>query len=237
MKTVIHPDYLFLRSFIATLPDRFESEGKVIYEARNILKKFHVEGTDIVVKRFKKPHIINRFVYGTFRLSKARRSYEYAIRLLQQQIPTPAPVAYMECYALGLRYSYFVSLESPLRQEIRVFCDRPFQEEEIPVLEAFGRFTGRMHEQEVLHMDYSPGNILFGRVNGELAFMLVDINRMQFRKVTAAAGYYNLRRLWFPDDTYRVIACAYARERGLDEQEAEERILHHKRVFMEKRYT
>ena len=75
----VHKDYLNFSSFIQSLPSRFDQgEGKVIYKGRNELREFHYEGKDLVVKSFCKPHLINRFVYGLFRSSKAQRSFEYA---------------------------------------------------------------------------------------------------------------------------------------------------------------
>lgn len=45
---------------------------------------------------------------------------------------------------------------------------------------AFAEFTARLHEAGILHLDYSPGNILYDKIGEEYHFSLVDINRMHF---------------------------------------------------------
>lgn len=235
MKIEINPEYQSLEKFIRSIPQRFDSEGTIIYEARNVLCTFTVDGVELVVKRFKKPHLINRFVYGTIRKSKAYRSYHYALRLLEKGIRTPKPIAYIENYGLGLRYSYYISLHSPLTREIREFTEKEDIEDELYVLKAFGLYSAYLHENNVLHLDYSPGNILFGMLNGELTFSLVDINRMKFTEVSEEEGYKNFRRLYFLDKAYKVVAEAYAEGRGFDKDKATERILFYKNQFIRRR--
>ena len=82
MKVVTNPAYPFLADFFCHLSDRFETEGTTIYEGRNVLKRFNIEGCELVVKSFKVPFFVNRVVYALFRKSKARRSYEYAFEIL-----------------------------------------------------------------------------------------------------------------------------------------------------------
>ena len=45
-----------------------------------------------------------------------------------------------------------------------------------------------------MHRDYSPGNILFDKIDGEYHFMLVDINRMSFGKISIDMGCANFAR-------------------------------------------
>lgn len=67
-----------------------------------------------------------------------------------------------------------------------------------------------------MHLDYSPGNILF-RVTeeGKHLFSLVDINRMRFgQPVTMREGVANMRRLWGPKRFFTLMVEEYARARG-----------------------
>ena len=113
MKVVTNPAYPFLTLFLSHLSDRFETEGTTIYEGRNMLKRFNIEGCELVVKSFKVPLFVNRVVYTFFRKSKARRSYEYAFELLKRGSSTPEPLGYIEVYKHGLfKYSYSVSAYS-----------------------------------------------------------------------------------------------------------------------------
>lgn len=83
---VLHPDFAALEPFMRSLPQRMANgEGTVIHKGRNELRIMEFEGRKLVVKAFRRPHLINQFVYGIFRASKAKRSYDNA--LLLQDIP------------------------------------------------------------------------------------------------------------------------------------------------------
>ncbi len=49
---------------------------------------------------------------------------------------------------------------------------------------AFARFTYELHEAEILHQDYSPGNILIKKENDNFTLKVVDINRMEFHSLS-----------------------------------------------------
>ena len=86
--------------------------------------------------------------------------------------------------------------------------------------EAVGHFIAMMHEHEVLHLDLSPGNILWDKDGQSYHFAVVDINRMRFGKVSMEQGCATLCRLWGPKRLTELVARSYARERGFDEEEA-----------------
>jgi tRNA A-37 threonylcarbamoyl transferase component Bud32 len=239
MKVVINPAYKRIEDFIQNIPDVFKASGEILYEGRNLLKRFKTGNTYLIVKRFKTPHLINRFAYAYLRKSKACRSYECAFRLLENGINTPDPIAFTEDYKGGLlAYSYYISDEITEAYEIREFWFHPEKlTEEAFVLEAFGRFTADMHKKKILHKDYSSGNILYKIHDGKVMFYLVDINRIRFDKpVSEEEGYESLKRLWLNDDVFILIARSYAKAMGYDINHAVERILYYKNSFM-KRYT
>jgi serine/threonine protein kinase len=116
-----------------------------------------------------------------WRTPKAVRAYENAVRLCEAGIDTPQPIAYILITDKGLlRESYLVSMRSLLTRNFYEFRHHPLEGYE-PIVRAFARFTARMHQQGILHRDYSPGNILFDvDKKGEVHFEIVDINRMIF---------------------------------------------------------
>ena len=71
MKCVVNSKYKEFEEYVRQLPFSFDTEGEVIYDERNVLKRIRVKDMDWVVKRFKKPNVINRIVYSFFRKSKA----------------------------------------------------------------------------------------------------------------------------------------------------------------------
>ena len=90
---VLHPDCESLRDFMLSVPERFDrGEGTVIHKGRNELRKMKYGEQEFVVKSFHRPNLINRFVYGIFRPSKAKRSYVHAGMFLEIGVGTPRPV-------------------------------------------------------------------------------------------------------------------------------------------------
>ncbi|MBO4379810.1 MAG: hypothetical protein J5784_02280 [Muribaculaceae bacterium] len=133
------------------------------------------------VKRFGRPNALNKFVYGIFRRSKARRSYEHALRLQSLGFDTPQPFGYIEKSHCGMftdSYYFCRQLEGveTMRDWDSILDDRT-------LLTDFCRFSLSLWEKGVWHKDYSPGNILRDiDENGKNRFRLVDLNRIKFIK-------------------------------------------------------
>lgn len=133
-----------LRDFAERLPELFDREGEVLHAGRNTIKAFEAEGERLVVKRFKRPNLLRAVIYTFFRRSKARRSYEHAVRLRALGVDSPELVAWSEYRRRGLLCdSYYVSRRSdytPLSQTTARFPAAGT----LPVLEAFAQI-GRAH--------------------------------------------------------------------------------------------
>ncbi|MDR0769323.1 MAG: hypothetical protein LBE71_05415 [Dysgonamonadaceae bacterium] len=236
MKIIINPAYGHLASFIESIPDIYDKEGASIYKDRNQLKVFEVGNEKIAVKSFRIPIFFNRIAYTCFRPSKAKRSYKYALILIEKQINTPKPIACIERKQNGLLAdSYYVSTYNDYPGTLRELRYHPLEETR-DLVSAFIRFTVDIHEKEVFPLDYSPGNILYEKVGGEYHFCLLDINRMQFKPVDMETGAYGLRRLWGSEETIAFMAVEYAKIRKFDEKKCEELALKYHRTFWEK-YT
>lgn len=227
----INPAYKPLKGFMESIPSRFENEGKTIYASRNIIKVMSANGIEFNVKRYGVPAFMNRVIYSFFRLPKGRRAFVYPQRLLSKGFETPMPVAYIEQRVCGLiRYSYFISLQVPYRRNFYEFGDADINDcREIVV--AFARYTAALHEAGIMHKDYSPGNILFDKVDNAWHFSLVDINRMYFGKVSIEDGCANFARLWGQKAFFILLAEEYAKARKADPQECMQRVLHYRKKF------
>ena len=216
MKIVINPKYELLGAFIKSVPDIFEKEGKLIYKARNQLKIYQTEDFEVIVKSFKRPHLINRIVYGFFRFSKARRSYEHALELLKRGVPTPEPIAYVEEKKAGLlNRSYYVCVFekefSVIREEmLGLRGDKSF-------LKALATFIADIQNKGVLFFDMSPGNILSKTENGKVSFTLVDINRIKFLShISLNNRYKNFERIAEKREIIDELAGEYAKIMSLN---------------------
>lgn len=216
LKIRINSKFEHLRDKIALLPDTIPQNGEIIYDDRNTIYRITIGDVDSTVKAFHIPAFFNRIAYTFFRHSKARRSYDNAVRLESLGIGTPEPIACIEEYKNSLlRRSYYVC-RMVEGQNIRHW------ETEVPdykqMIRAFAAFTYGLHSKGVYHKDYSPGNILFTRDGaGKYHFYMVDINRMEFGVKDKRRLYRNFRCLNIDseEETARV-AREYASFAGLD---------------------
>ena len=214
---VVHPDYENLREFVASVPERFQkNEGVVIHKGRNELRRMEYNGRQYVVKSFCRPHIINRFVYGIFRPSKAKRSYDHAELYLKIGVGTPHPVGYLNVRR-GLLFdrSYYVSCMSTCPYVYDHLFQQKFDYEE-DVLRAIGRTTAVLHEHGYAHKDYGRENILFEKTPDGIKLEIVDLNRMYIGHIDMKAGCKNFERLPATPQMHRWMAEEYAKARGFD---------------------
>ena len=221
MKTTItvNPKYESLRAFLERIPTVFEHEGREIYNDRNVIKVLDApNGTALNVKRYCVPKGPNRLVYSLgIRKPKGLRAFRYPQRLLAAGIDTPEPVAYIEERRGGLLgYSFFISLQCSYEHTLKDvgYAEAGTYE---ALAEALGRFTASMHDKQLMHRDYSPGNVLYHvDADGHYHFSLVDINRMHFGSVDQRQGCLNFIRLWGPKRFFELLVRAYAEARGFD---------------------
>ena len=220
MKIVINPTYSILNSFVTSIPTLFDQEGELVYAGRNQLKCYSVEGYDIIVKRYKVPHLINRIAYTFFRPSKAKRAYEYALKLLDLGVNTPAPIAYIEQKSFGLlNHGYFISIYEKDYTDIRNLMTGAQTNDAL--LQELSSYIAQFHNKGVLHFDMSPGNILYKEVDSHFQFSLIDINRMQFLpNISNEKRFKSFRQLSDNKTVLTRIAQLYASASKLDEAEA-----------------
>lgn len=217
---VLHPNFKQLESFMRSLPERFQrNEGTLIHNGRNQLRTIEFEGTRYVVKSFKRPHFINQCVYGIFRPSKAKRSFDHAMLMLNIGVGTPHPVGYINIRN-GLLFdkSFYVCLESECEHVYQELFERKFDYEE-EVLRAIGHLTALLHNNGLAHKDYGRGNILFKKTENGVKLDLVDLNRLAVGPLNIEAGCKNLERLPATPQMHRWLAEEYAKDRGLDVEE------------------
>jgi tRNA A-37 threonylcarbamoyl transferase component Bud32 len=224
----VHEKYTHLTPFIKSLPNLFKKgKGKVIYKGRNELREFHVQGIDVVVKSFRKPNIANQIIYGTFRSSKAQRSYEHAELFLKAGIGTPEPIGYLtERTGFLFQRSYYVCLKSecPYTFYDLVKNDFPRYDE---IVQAVAKVTALIHDKGYLHKDYSATNILFRDDKEEIKIEIIDLNRMYFGKIGIEKGCKNFDRLPQTDRILPILSQTYAQIRNLDPTECYNRMKEH----------
>ena len=183
MKIVINPEYNYLTDFINSLPHTEPIPEDVYQKERNYVYKVTVEGTPLVVKKYKRPTLANCVIYTWFRMNKAERSYKYAFRLRKIGFDTAEPVAYIIKKKYGFVHTcYYVTkfipyslLNTYVEHDKQIILD---------IVNDFAEYTYNIHKNGISHYDYNLGNILFHKEGDKYKFTVIDINRMVFvRKI------------------------------------------------------
>ena len=207
-KQKINPHYQkAFKEFLLNIKEHFNSSEKSIHKARNEIKILSHANQEVVVKSFKVPHLLNRLVYSFFRESKAKKSYDYSMKIIEF---VPKPIGYIEFFKQGLLHeSYFVSEHFDYDFTIR----EPLLDENFPnreeMFRAFAKFTLELHNNNIFHNDYSPGNILIKKEGESYLFKIVDINRMSFFELTEKERAKNFSKLWASDEVLTIVADEY----------------------------
>lgn len=218
MKIVLNSKYEPFRAFVEALPARFGSAGRVLHCGRNEIRMFEAEGRRFVVKKYKRPNLVNRIAYTFFKKDKARRSYCFTARLREQGIYAPEEVASISVKRRGLfATAYYISLYCDYTPISKLFdpvfyCGKP--EKCRMIIDAFVRFTVDLHRKGILHNDYSRNNILYKVESNDCRFALIDLNRMQFRRrLSKRACIREMRRLGCDWDMLYYVSKKYAQLR------------------------
>ena len=211
VKYTVAPGFEILENWVKNLPNHFVSNGTSIFKDRNEVKIFSESGFELNVKAFKLPNFVNRYAYVYLRSSKAARSYQNGLRLLNSGAATPQPVAFVECRSMGkLKESYYVTLHYQHDFTLRDVLNNHVPEKQ-RILKEWVHFTWQhLHRQGIFHLDYSPGNTLIRKEGSQFRFAVVDLNRMKFIPVGFEKGIQNFRQLDTDEESLRLIASEYA---------------------------
>ncbi len=209
----INPKYSTLKPLIENIESYFHESTHVLYDQRNVIRIVKYENQEYVVKAFKIPNLINQFAYRYLRPSKAKRSYQYSLKIGAEL--SPEPIAYIEqSKNLLLAKSYYISKHFDYDYTIHdVLINKELQGRE-QILKAFANFTYYLHQSEVLHHDYSHGNILIKKsttADSAYEIKIIDVNRMEFKALDIKARLENFARIKADDDDMAIIISQYAK--------------------------
>lgn len=215
MKVVIRKEFQHLSKAIVGIITNFNSGGIYFSEpVRNAIKIFELDSKKVNVKSFKLPNLFNKIVYGYFRKSKAKRSFEFATILLQRNIGTPQPIAYFEnSDIIGLKDSYYMSEQMDIDLLFRDLIINDNYPDKENILRQFVQFMFGLHEKNIEFIDNTSGNTLIKKVGeNKYDFYLVDLNRMNFdRKMSLKKRMLNMSKLTNKPDIVKVMSDEYAR--------------------------
>lgn len=218
MLNIFCKDAVFKKVDIISCINSFDKKGELLFGgARNAIKLFEIDNNLVNIKSFKIPNLINQVAYKYFRKSKARRSYEYANRLIENGIGTPQPIAYAENFKLlGLEKSFYISEHLQAELTFRELVLQPDYPDHENILRQFTRFTFDLHQKGIEFLDHSPGNTLIKKASeNRYDFFLVDLNRMNFHdSMDFDSRMKNFHRLTPKIEMLAVMSDEYARLYG-----------------------
>ncbi len=221
MKVIINPKYSFLENFIYSVFDRTYSVEETYRDKRNKVEDTTIDGVRLVIKFFKKPTEFNRVVYTWFRPTKAKRSYENSMKLLEMGYIVPEPIAYLEKKkGLFFHTGCYISLYTDCRS-VRDFCSiTPNSYQEYEKIKKFinniASFSAKLHNDGILHNDYNIDNILYKEGENGYEFILLDLNRLKFNNKSKMKSAKDISNMHFNHFVLISIIDEYCRLRKLD---------------------
>lgn len=152
--------------------------GSQVVEAEFAMRD---RGVHVAFKRYRPRNAWKAFC-SLFRLGRARRSWRGGQILLRNHIPTPRPLAVVECHGWRRRgVSYLVSewIEGAENLHLfgwRIAAEGPADRLHIAAAcaEELGRMIGRMHNANISHGDLKAANILVRFSEDTLSTYIID---------------------------------------------------------------
>lgn len=234
MKTVINPRYADACDDLKKIVKGEYTPLRIFCDSRNRVDLVDIKGHGpVVVKKFKRTNIFTALLYTFFRKTKARRSYENALRLTEAGIDTPYPVAYFEKSSRGLfRDGYYIS-EYCSWPEVKesFYPDGELPDDHKQLAHELALFTLDLHNKGILPLDFNTSNILFKKDGDKYSFSLIDINRMKFTKgkLSLKQRMLSLYQLGTYPRDYHDLLGTYSYYSGIDFEEGLFEILLHRR--------
>ena len=200
MKIIVAPDYVeFSGWFHDIIQNFYEKEGEVLWNGRNVIKRFEIDGKSFVVKKYKRANLVQRVVYTLFKKSKARRAFEFAEEYRRLGIDTPRQVAYVEQKEAGFfTIGYFIAENCAKPGLLELLPRDSDGEDEFDndAARAIAAEICKLHRMGVVHGDLNLSNFLYERdEKGEFHFTLIDINRTKFYTPNRKQCAVNLARV------------------------------------------
>lgn len=183
---------------------------------RNEVYRIEHAGHSLVLKRFANKGAWKKIAYK-ISTSKARRSYEHSLKLMEIGLLSPKPICWREDWASGwLRESYYVSAFVDYEHDANALSDPSTADWQRKATLA-GEIIGKMHEAKVEHLDFNSGNLLFKQdAQGEWQGFVIDNNRMRMGAVPPNRGIKALFLMGLENEPLNLLIEAYAKTRKLD---------------------
>ncbi len=198
--------------FVEEIEKYFSQSDIVLQDDRNTIKEVEFNSKAFVIKSYKVPNAINSFIYTYLKKSKAWRAYEYGLKISKF---TPKVIARVEYFQPLLKQSYLVceKFDADFNMQTPLFKQHP---DKNILLKQFAQFVLELHNNNIIHHDLSPGNVLIKKNKRGYKFQIIDINRMIFKVPKVKERAQNFSKLWASDEDLTTILKTYAEVANLD---------------------
>lgn len=192
--------------FAREIEKYFSQSDVVLQDDRNTIKEVEFNSKVFVIKSYKVPNAINSFIYTYLKKSKAWRAYEYGLKISKF---TPKVIARVEYFQPLLKQSYLVceKFDADFNMQTPLFKQHS---DKNTLLKKFAQFVFELHNNNIIHHDLSPGNVLIKKNKQGYQFQIIDINRMTFKVPKIKERAQNFSKLWASDEDLTTILKAYA---------------------------
>ena len=198
-----------LKPFLLSIDSLFSDSSEVVHHDRNCTKKIKFKDSTYAVKSFKIPNYFQRVIYANFRKSKARRSFENSLKLLNSGINTPEPVGYVSFnnnFMIGK--SFYISNYHNFEFDLRYVFDNFKKNTE--VISSFIKQVILMHDNDIYHHDLTRQNVLINKFENRIDFCFIDNNRMSFKKMNLKDRMESISKLTNDLDELNILADIYS---------------------------
>ncbi|MDQ8203207.1 lipopolysaccharide kinase InaA family protein [Pelagicoccus sp. SDUM812003] len=203
-------------AWMDSLPVRCDEAGpeQRLPGGRNELLLFENQGRLVVVKRFRNRGAWKKIAYR-ISSSKARRSYEHSLRLIEAGLHSPTPIGWLEVWrGPWLHQSFYVCDFLEFAHDASSLQD-PELPNRIEKADLLGRNLARLHESGIAHLDLNSGNLLFSQSSvGEWKIHIIDNNRMRFGPISPKLACSLIARASLQDDILDIALNTYAQQRS-----------------------
>jgi tRNA A-37 threonylcarbamoyl transferase component Bud32 len=78
------------------------------------------------------------------------------------------------------------------------------------LIKKFVLFTHKLHENGIMFLDHSTSNTIIKKIENDYKLFLIDLNRMNFKKMNFEDRLINFRRLNLSDDSIKKVSYFYS---------------------------
>ena len=175
--------------------------SEVIYRGRNLIRLIKEPNRAAAVKIFSKS-LKNKLIYA-IRKSKAKKSFDNALVLINRGIGTPVPYGYIEKRGM---FNILLMSEYLCEYDDRLSLHDAIKKRGRECLAAFAEFVAELHRKGIRHDDLNDSNVRVSVCENRFSFSLIDLNRMKIygpnKAVPEKECFRNLCRFCELDNEY-----------------------------------